>query len=303
MVKIISPYNYPFCHFDFMSWNPVQEKCYPYFEQDCNLIVSASVASGKTVIAEAIFGYILHQNITDKVVYVCPLKALGYEKYNDWAKHETFSQYDKVMLSSDEYIEEEKIQASRMIISTIESMNIKCRKRCNWIRDIKALVFDEAHLFNDEHRGASAESLMMNLSYLNPECRLICLSGTLSNCKEVATWLKKLNGKKTYFINSDWRPTKLKQNVIISETIQDWEKDIIKIVKQNNDEKILIFVHSKQVGEKLSKALKQKGIFNAFYNADLRKNIKEKILMDFKMKYSDLNVLIATNSLGAGINL
>ena len=79
--KIIPPYNYPYCAFDFTNWNPVQEKCYSYFTQDCNLVVSASVASGKTVIAEAIFGYELAQNSNSKIAYVCPLKALGNEKY------------------------------------------------------------------------------------------------------------------------------------------------------------------------------------------------------------------------------
>jgi replicative superfamily II helicase len=48
---INSPLNYPYCEFDFIDWNPVQKKCYPYFTQDCNLVVSASTASGKTIIA------------------------------------------------------------------------------------------------------------------------------------------------------------------------------------------------------------------------------------------------------------
>ena len=26
-----SPFNYPYCEFDFTDWNPVQEKCLPYF--------------------------------------------------------------------------------------------------------------------------------------------------------------------------------------------------------------------------------------------------------------------------------
>ena len=301
--KIIPPYNYPYCAFDFTNWNPVQEKCYSYFTQDCNLVVSASVASGKTVIAEAIFGYELAQNSNSKIAYVCPLKALGNEKYNDWNRHETFASYHKVMLSSDNYVGEEKLQDARMILSTIESLNIKCRKNATWLKDIKVLVFDEAHLFNDENRGAGAEALMINMSIINPNCRLICLSGTLSNCKEIASWLKHLNNKKTFFVNSNWRPTELIKRVVISEDLKDWETDILKIIQSAGDDKVLIFVHSKRIGEEISKFLKGKKIRNAFYNADLRTNIKERILFDFKQSYSDLNVLIATNSLGAGLNL
>ena len=48
---------YPYCRFEFPEWNPVQEKCLELFTQDCNMVVGASVASGKTAIAEAVMGY------------------------------------------------------------------------------------------------------------------------------------------------------------------------------------------------------------------------------------------------------
>lgn len=302
-MKIIEPYNYPYCEFDFIDWNPVQKQVYPYFEQDCNLVISSSVASGKTVNAEAIFGFELNTKENSKVVYVSPLKALGKEKFNDWSKHETFKNFSKVLVSSDEIVTKSDFENSRMIISTIESMNIRCRKKEKWIKEVRAFVFDEAHLFNDENRGAGAESLLINLSLLNKNCRFICLSGTLSNAKDIAKWLKNLNDKKTFCISSNWRPTELIQNVEIANELFEQEKIMENICKKNRGEKILIFVHSKKIGETICSYLKNKGITTAFYNADLRSGIKDRIIEDFKCSYSGLDVLITTSSLSMGINL
>jgi replicative superfamily II helicase len=60
-------------------------------------------------------------------------------------------------------------------------MNIKCRKKCSWIKNIKVFILDEAHMINDEKRGTDCESLIMSITLLNPDCRIICLSGTMSN--------------------------------------------------------------------------------------------------------------------------
>lgn len=301
--KIIAPYNYPYCEFEFTEWNPVQKQVYPYFEQDCNLVISSSVASGKTVNAEAIFGYELQTKPNSKTVYVSPLKALGKEKFDDWSKHPTFKKFTKVLVSSDEIVTKSDFENSRMIISTIESMNIRCRKQDKWIKDVKVFVFDEAHLFNDEHRGTGSESLLINFSLINKDCRIICLSGTLSNAKDIAKWLKNLNNKKTYCISSNWRPTQLIQKIEIADTLFEQEKIVENICKRNPNEKILIFVHSKKIGETLCKYLKNKNIFTAFYNADLRLGIKDRMIEDFKCGYSGLDVLITTSSLSMGINL
>lgn len=301
--EITSPFSYPYCDFEFPSWNPVQLECYPYFEKDGNLVISASVASGKSAIAEAIFGYELSRNDTNKVVYVSPLKALGRQKFNEWSRHDTFGKFSKVLVSSDEDIVPEDFVKSRMIISTIESMNIQCRKKASWIKNVRVLCFDEAHLFNDENRGAGAESLLINLSMLNPDCRIVCLSGTLSNCKEIAQWIKNLNGKPTNFVISSWRPTKMEESVEICNDLKSQIKKIESIVSDDVYEKTIVFVHSKKTGEEINKQMNKDGIKCAFYNADLKQNLKDRILEDFQSGYAELNVIIATNSLSMGLNL
>ena len=77
---------YKYCKFNFENFNPVQEMCYPFFELDCNLVLSATTSAGKTAIAEAIFGYELATKQDQKVIYVCPLKSIAEEKKFDWAR-------------------------------------------------------------------------------------------------------------------------------------------------------------------------------------------------------------------------
>lgn len=304
-MKYETPYEYPYCDFEFDEWNPVQLKCVPFFTEDCNLVVSASTASGKTVIAEAIMGYELSKSDLSKVVYVSPLKAIGNEKHDDWRRHPTFGEYPMVIVSSDNEVKQGDFENSRLIVSTVESMNLRCRCRDRWIKDIAVLVFDEAHLLMDETRGSGSESLIMNMTMLNPKCRIVCLSGTMSNYIEIARWLKACNQKTTRYVNSDWRPTELVKSVEIAEDFEQQGKFLVnearKIVKA--EQKMLVFVHSKAVGERLCRLLKDYNVPCAFYHAGLHQQMRGKMMADFRDDYSGLNVLVCTSSLGMGVTL
>lgn len=300
-----SPCDYQYCDFDFDNWNPVQLKCLPFFTEDCNLVVSASTASGKTVIAEAIMGYELAKSDKSKAVYVSPLKAIGVEKFNEWRRHDTFGKYPIANVSFDSETTQSDFENSRLIVSTVESMNLRCRARDRWIRDASVLVFDEAHLLMDKSRGSGSEALIMNITMLNPNCRVICLSGTMPNHIEIAKWLKTCNGKSTKYINSSWRPTELVKSVEVAEDFDEQNKFILKEARRIafEDQKMLIFVHSKIVGENICKYLKEYNVSCAFYNAGVHPKFKERMLEDFRNEYSGLSVLVCTSSLGMGVTL
>ena len=300
-----TPYEYPYCDFDFDEWNPVQLKCVPFFTEDCNLVVSASTASGKTVIAEAIMGYELARTQTGKAVYVSPLKAIGNEKHGDWMRHPTFREYPIVIVSSENDVTQSDFENSRLIVSTVESMNLRCRARDRWIRDISVLVFDEAHLLMDRSRGAGSESLIMNVTMLNPKCRVVCLSGTMSNYIEIARWLKACNQKTTRYVSSDWRPTELVKSVEMAEDFDEQSRFILQEARRmvDEDRKMLVFVHSKAVGEKLCKFLRDYSVSCAFYHSGVMPKAREAMIADFRNEYSGLHVLVCTSSLGMGVTL
>lgn len=295
-------FDFPYCFFAFEEWNPMQERCVPYFCKDRNLVVSATVAAGKTAIAEAIISYELSKP-ESKAVYVSPLKALSMEKYEEWTKHETFGQYKIALMDSDHHLEKPDLSSIQLVIATVESMNVCCRRRDEWLKKVRVLIFDEAHLFDHEKRGACSEALMMDLSQINPECRLICLSGTLSNAAQIAGWLNVLNGKSTNYVVSNWRPTTLYKKIEVLNELKDQIRFVKDKIKENPYEKFLIFVHSKRIGEILVDHLRKSGIRCGFFSANLNNEQKSELLTKFRAQYSGLQILVATSSLSMGVSL
>ena len=294
---------YKYCKFNFEEFNPVQEMCYNFFEQDCNLVLSATTSAGKTAIAEAIFGYELATKPDYKVIYVCPLKSIAEEKKLDWQKHETFKDYPISVISGDNENTYEEIEESKIIIATVESLNVRCRRGEDWLRNVSCFVFDEAHMISQEDRGANCEALLMAFTTQNKTCRLIFLSGTMPNTLEIAKWIKQLNGKKTQYLDSKWRPNKIHKEIISVKNTFDLQEQIFEQIDSNPGEKVLIFVHSKKIGELITKHLKSKKIKCAFFCSGIKPELKERMLNNFSDEKSSLNVLIATSALEMGINL
>lgn len=292
---------YKHCFFPFEEWNPVQEKCVSFFCEDSNLVLSASVASGKTAVCEAIMGYELSKG--NKVVYICPLNSLLQEKFEDWKKHPTFSNFPFYIFSGESSENSCSIDEAKIILSTVESFDIQCRKNDVWLSSVSVVAFDEAHLFDVEGRGASAEAMLINFSEINNNARLVCLSGTMKNTIELAKWLKSLNGKKTNFINSEWRPNKINKEVETAKNFSIQNKIVLNKIKKFPFDKTLIFVHSKITGENLVDYLREKKIEATFFSSELNKEKKKAIIDSFRDEYSNLKVLVSTSALSMGVSL
>lgn len=296
-----SPADYDFCEFGFDRWNPVQLGCVPFFTEDCNLVLSSSTATGKTAVAEAIFGYELSKG--GKTAYASPLKAINDEKFLRWSRHPTFEEFPKCLLSSENRQDEKTLADSRMVISTVESLAVQCRRNALWLSGLSALVLDEAHLIGDSSRGGGCEEMLLSLTRINPSCRIILLSGTMANCKEMAAWIKSLNGKKTRFVHSEWRPAELEKSVV---ALKDFHKGISSEIAKacsSIQEKTLVFVHSRKFGERICRELNDKGFKCGFYHAGLTDSRKRRLVEDFRSEWSDIRILICTSSLGAGVDL
>lgn len=293
--------DYPYCEFPFERWNKVQEKCLPNFTQKKNIVLASTVASGKTAVAEAVMGYELHSSESSIAVYASPLKALSMEKYENWLRHPTFSRFHIELLDSDHH--PETFDGVRIILSTIESLDISCRSKASWLKNVSVLIFDEAHLIGSEDRGAVSEGMLMSFSRIVPDARLILLSGTMSNASELAAWVRDLNGLETSFLSSSWRPTVLEKNVEVRKSLRSQFEFICEKIKDNPYDKILIFVHSKKIGKLLQDEIRRSGSRCSFFSADLNEDDRIALLNKFKDPNSGLDVLVATSSLAMGVSL
>lgn len=305
--------DYPYYQCKFFEFNIVQSAVVPWLDKDVNLVVAFKTATGKTALAECAFGYHLQTNFKSKVVYVSPFKSISSERYEAWASDSQFLKHGILVCTSDNIPSQNDFDSSRIYIMTSESLDSKTRTprfNQNWVNDISCVVFDEAHILSLKGRGSSIERTIMHLTSINPKIRIILLSATMTNAIELARWLKYLNGKETKCIQSDWRPVKIVYNYHTyndneNRDVSDSDKiRVLKdLIKKNQREKTLIFVHSKRTGKLITNHLRKSGIRCAFHNASLSASKRDVIEKLFSDKYSGFDVLVSTSTLGSGVNL
>jgi replicative superfamily II helicase len=301
----LNTFEYPYYIQPFPEYNIAQRSAIPFADQDVNLVISFATSTGKTAIACAAFGYHLKMDSEDKrVAYVSPFKSLSSEKYEQWKIDDQFEDYGIMLSTGDNTPTTRDYRESRMVVITNESFDSKTRneKYRDWLEDISCIVFDEAHLLGTE-RGAAMESSLMRFSGINKDARLILLSATMSNAKEIAKWVKQLNGKQTKFIHSDWRPNKVDIGIRpVEDGYLSKIDEAISIASEDGSKKTIVFVHSKKVGAEIVKGLRKKGVRCAFHNASLPQAKRKKIENLFNSN-SGMNVIVATSTLSAGVNL
>lgn len=251
-----------------------------------------------------------------KAMYLAPLKALAKEKIDDWTDEKHHFSDLKLAICTGDYVLNEKnkkdLEDSNVIIMTSEMLNSKCRnyksEKNDWLKEVKTLVIDEFHLLTVPGRGDHLEVGLMKFAKINPDCRIVGLSATMPNVYEISEWLAKaLTKKKTYLINSKYRPCPLSihyeeyEDQGTYEMKEDNKIDkAVEILRKYKDDKFLVFVHSKNIGNKLKKHLDQLNIECELHNADLEKEKRNEV--ENKFKSGNLRAIVATSTLAWGCN-
>jgi len=205
--------------FPFEKFNRVQSVVLPsVLNTDENIVVCSPTASGKTVIAELAMTRQLGSS--GKTLYLGPLKALTYEKDEKWGKIFGKLGYKVYITTGDEEISPYEANASEIIVSTPEKWDSASRKwnkrGYNFVNNVSLMVIDEAHLLDSDNRGGVLEAIvsrMRRLAEVNGmPLRIIALSATMPNYREVAEWI----GAKesfTFYFDSSARPVPLSFDV------------------------------------------------------------------------------------------
>lgn len=315
--ELVKTSNYPnYARFPFENFNPVQSSVFNIFDKDCNAVIAAATSSGKTVCAEMFMANEVRVR-GGKSVYLAPLKALAKEKIDDWTdKDHHFSDLNLSICTGDYLLTEarrKEIEKSNIIVMTSEMLNSRCRNQTSekndWLKDIGTIVVDESHLLTVPNRGDHLEVGLMKLSEIAKNVRFVFLSATMPNVDQISQWLSKsLNKKKTYLLESKYRPCPLgihyeKYNKKFSYEDNELSKinAAVRIIKENSEDKFLAFVHTKRTGEMLKSVLKRMNISCEFHNADLNKDDRHNLENKFKSR--KLDVLIATSTIAWGCNL
>ena len=265
--------------------NRIQTKCFPTaFNDDGNMLICAPTGSGKTNVAMlAILREIgKHRNpetgeimLDDfKIVYIAPLKALVQEQVGNFGKRLEPYGIRVSELTGDRQLTKQQIADTQIIVTTPEKWDVITRKATDmsYTNLVRLIVIDEIHLLHDD-RGPVLESIVSRtirkIEQTGDPVRLIGLSATLPNYRDVASFLRvdPLNG--LYHFDGSYRPCPLRQ-----EFIGITEKKAIKQLKTMNDvcytkvmeqvgqnkQQLLIFVHSRKETAKTAKYIKDKAL-------------------------------------------
>ncbi len=189
-------------HYKGLQLDPFQEQAVAAIDQGKSVIVSAPTGCGKTLIAEYAVEAALA--LKAKVVYTAPIKALSNQKFRDFRKQ--FGDATVGIHTGDVTINPE----APLLIMTTEIFRNLILESSPRLDQIYYTIFDEVHYLDDEERGTVWEESII----LAPqEIRFICLSATVPNIDELASWMSSVRETEFTVIKESERPVPLRHRL------------------------------------------------------------------------------------------
>jgi helicase len=206
-----------------------------------NLVMASPTASGKTLIAElCAMKHVIEKG--GKVLYLTPLRALAWEKYEDFQAYSSLRRRDgkniRVGVSTGDLDSRTSwLQDYDIVVTTNEKCDSLLRHRSPWMDGVSLVVADEVHLIGND-RGPTLEVALTRLRQMSPGIQILALSATIRNADEVAEWLD------ADYIKTDWRPVPLKEGVAYGGRIIFNDGSIKKLDSLHSTDAVNIAVNS-----------------------------------------------------------
>lgn len=307
--EFIPTCKFPFAKFNYQFFNPVQSSVFNLYDKDENCLIASGTGSGKTTCAEMFISHELNVN-KRKVVYLSPLKSLSNQKYETWTSVNHPFSANKISICTGDYTMSEErtkeINESDIIILTSEMLNSKCRNDNNkyhFFKDVGVVVGDEFHGISDPNRGHHLESGIINFTRINKNFRFVLLSGSLPNAIDLAGWISELTAKKTNLVVSDYRPCPLFMHFPTYEGNSNFLiNTAINIFNIHPQDKFIFFVHSRELGKRLTANFHANKISAMFHHGHLAKKARQEIEQRF-LNDPEALVLVATSTLAEGLDM
>ncbi len=159
--------------------DPFQEDAINAIEQHRSVVVSAATGTGKTLIADYVIDKYLKAH--RKIIYTAPIKALSNQKFKDFKQD--YGSENIGIMTGDIVIN----PSAPILIMTTEIYRNMLLARDPLVSEIEYVVFDEIHYMSDPERGTVWEEAII---FSPPHIRFLCLSATIPNAKEFASWIQ-----------------------------------------------------------------------------------------------------------------
>jgi superfamily II RNA helicase len=147
-----------------------------------SVLVAAPTGTGKTVVAE--FGVDQALAAGLRAFYTTPIKALSNQKFRDF---QAVYGDDVGLVTGDLTINPD----ARLLIMTTEVLRNMLIQSDEAPPDLGVVIFDEVHYVGDLQRGTAWEEAIL---LAPPHLPFVCLSATVPNAQEVASWIRSSHG-------------------------------------------------------------------------------------------------------------
>ncbi|MBI1977677.1 MAG: DEAD/DEAH box helicase [Candidatus Omnitrophica bacterium] len=189
-----------------------QEQAIEWIEKEHSVLVSAPTGAGKTLIAECAIDKALSRN--ENVIYTAPIKALSNQKYRDFRA--LYGEGKVGLLTGDVSIHVD----APIVIMTTEIYRNSLFSATNLggsaalfggentgrIQKVGWVIFDEIHYLDDPERGTVWEEALL---FTPLEIRILALSATAPNIKQLAEWIKLIHERPIAVVEEMHRPVPL----------------------------------------------------------------------------------------------
>lgn len=203
-----------------------------------------------------------------KVIYVSPMKALVQEQVRTFNKRLGYLGIKVGELTGDSQLTKQQISETQIIVTTPEKYDVITRKstETSYTNLVRLIIVDEIHLLHDE-RGPVLESIIARTirkaEQTGDPVRLVGLSATLPNYKDVATFLRVDFDRGLFYFDGSYRPCPLQQEFIgVTEKKPIKRFQIMnevcydKVLSYAGKEQTLVFVHSRKETAKTAKFIR-----------------------------------------------
>lgn len=163
-----------------------------------SVVVAAPTGAGKTLVADVAIAEALAEG--RRIVYTSPVKALSNQKFRDFRA--AYGDERVGIMTGDVTIQGE----APLLIMTTEIFRNTIFESPERLAAVDFVVFDEVHYLDDFERGTVWEESIL---YAPRHVRVVALSATVPNVKELAAWIEEVRGTAVVVVTETERPVPL----------------------------------------------------------------------------------------------
>ncbi|MBP51700.1 MAG: DEAD/DEAH box helicase [Opitutae bacterium] len=290
-----------------------QQEAIQLLKMGKDVVLHAPTGAGKTFIFEWL---VENRILKGKAIFTVPTRALANDKLYEWQKRN----WNVGLCTGDVSVNLE----APVLVATLETQKRNLLEG----RGPNLLVIDEYQMLNDSNRGLNYE---LAIAAAPRTTQLLLMSGSVGNPKDIQGWLQK-NGRDAGIVLHHERPVPQEEVQLealkgsVPKNVRNyWVKSLIKALK-NDLGPILVFAPKRHVSEQLAKELEEalnpsvplvlKPEHKKMARHGLSSMLKKRVayhhsglnylqrarLIEPLAKKGELQVVVATTGLGAGIN-